>query len=308
MRAQFKKWYHETFIGRHVFAPFIYIRDRVLPKTWQAKLAFRRVLGYGLNLNNPQTFNEKIQWLKFNERSLLLTQCADKWEVRKYVASKIGEQYLIPVVFQSYNSEDILEENFPDTPFIIKTNHDSSGGIIVRSKQEINWKKLRRTMKKRLRNNYYYVNGEWQYKNIIPCILAEELLTDDNGEIPVDFKFFCFNGKVEFIQLDLDRESGHKRNMYDAEWNLLPFEYAYPNGRHFPKPVLLDEMIDLVNKIAVDFAFVRVDLYNIGGKIYFGEITFHPESGIGKFSPESWDHKFGKLLLLPTDLIPKNSL
>ena len=146
MRAQFKKWYHETYIGRHVFSPFIYIRDRVLPKTWQARLAFRRILGYGLSLNDPKTFNDKIQWLKFNVRSPLLTQCADKWEVRKYVANKIGEQYLIPIVFQSFSSEDILPENFPDTPFIIKTNHDSSGGLIVRSKEQVDWNGLRKEM------------------------------------------------------------------------------------------------------------------------------------------------------------------
>ncbi len=250
-------------------------------------------------MESPKTFNEKIQWLKLTDRTPLHTQCADKYAVRSYVKNKLGEEYLIPLVLQTEDVSDLVPENFPDYPFIIKTNHDSSGGLIVRNKSKINWVKARREFRNKLKNNYYYGLGEWQYKNIKPCLIAEKLLSDVNGNIPPDFKLFCFNGRVKLIQLDLDRETAHKRNMYDTQWNLLDFKYIYEQGPDYPRPTSLDKMISLAEKIARDFIFVRVDFYNIGGKVYFGEITFHPESGAGKFIPEIWDSKLGQLLQLP---------
>ena len=273
-----------------------------MSKEVRAKKTFRRMLGYELNLDSPQTFNEKMQWLKLNDHTPLHTQCADKFEVRKYVESKIGKDYLIPLFFQSYKASDLIEQNFPEVPFILKANHDSSGGVFISDKSEIDWQKLQKDFAARLKTNYYFESGEWQYKNIKPCIIAEKLLKDEQGNIPVDFKLFCFNGKVEFIQLDLDRETDHKRNLYDREWNLMECVYVYVNGRDYEKPKVLDKMIELAEVIAQDFSFVRVDLYNIGEEIFFGEITFHPESGFGKFFPGSWDKKFGGMLRIPTDV------
>lgn len=299
MREYLKNLYRNTYWGNKVLKPYIYFRDRILPKEVLAKRIFKRLLGYELNLVDPKTFNDKLQWLKIHERTPLHTQCADKYEVRKYVAEKLGTEYLIPLVFQSYDPNDLVPENFPDFPVIIKCNHDSSGGLFVRDKYKVDWEKARNSFAKRMKINYYHENGEWQYKNIRPCILAEKLLTDEAGNIPADFKLFCFNGKVAFIQLDLDRETSHKRNMYDLDWNLLDFKYIYENGKEYKRPASLEKMVELAEIIAADFSFVRVDFYNIGDRIYFGEITFHPESGFGRFIPDSWDRTFGDLLQLP---------
>ncbi len=298
MRDFLKRLYRQTVLGRYMLRPFVYFRDHILPKRISTALKFKRLLGYRMNLAAPKTFNEKLHWLNIHDRRPLHTQCADKYAVRRYVKGKLGPEYLIPLVFHSEDPADLIPEKFPDSPFIIKANHDSSGGVFVREKSRVDWAGLRKKFAKRLRINYYYENGEWQYKNIRPCILAEKLLTDEDGNIPADFKLFCFNGKVIFIQLDLDRESDHKRNMYDTQWNLLEFKYVYQNGRTYPKPVVLDKMVQLAEMIGKDFEFVRVDFYNIGEKIYFGEITFHPESGFGKFIPGSWDRTYGDMLRL----------
>ncbi len=299
MRDFFKNLYRNTWLGKVLLWPYIYFRDHLLPEKTLAKRTFKRRLGYPLNLESPKTFNEKMMWLKLNDRTALHTQCADKYKVREYVAEKLGEEYLIPMVFQSYDAADLRPENFPDHPFIIKTNHDSSGGVIVRDKSEVNWPELRHDFAKKLKTNYFYGSGEWQYKNIRPCIVAENLLKGEDGGVPPDYKLFCFHGKVKYIQLDLDRDTVHKRNMYDTDWNLLEFKYLYENGKHLKKPHKLDEMIRLAEIVAKDFVFVRVDFYNIEDKVYFGEITFHPESGMGKFVPEKWDAELGELLTLP---------
>lgn len=299
LRDTLKYFYRKTAIGGVLLQPYIYFRDYLLPEKTLAKRKFKRLLGYSLNLDAPKTFNEKLQWLKLHERTPLHTQCADKYRVRAHVEKKIGAEYLIPLVYQTENVEEIIPENFPEHPFIIKTNHDSGGGIFVHDKSEIDWGQVRDTLGKRLKHNYYHGHGEWQYKNIEPCILAENLLSDEQGNIPADYKLHCFNGKLGFIQIDLDRETDHRRNIYDPEWNLLECTYLYKKGATLEKPKVLDKMRELAEILASDFTFARVDFYNIGEKIYFGEITFHPESGTGKFTPQSWDQKFGELMTLP---------
>lgn len=278
---------------------YINVRNRFLSQRFLSKRSFRRHVGHKLNLDNPATFNEKIQWLKLNERTPLHTECADKYAVRQFIDRKLGGEYLIPLIYQTEHVDDILPENLPDFPIIIKTNHDSSGGIIVRDKNEVDWSIVRQALRKRLRKNYYYGKGEWQYKDIRRCIIVEKLLTDENGKIPVDYKLFCFNGTLRLIQVDIDREIDHTRNLYDANWQLLDCKYVYENGPDLPKPAQLDKMRSLAETIAQDFTFVRVDFYNLREKIYFGEMTFHPESGSGRFTPDSWDKKFGEFLTLP---------
>lgn len=289
----------ETQIGPSLLRAYMKTRNRIVPQRILAKRKLEHLLGYEPNLVNPTTFNEKIQWLKLYDRTPLHTECADKYAVRNYVERKLGREYLIPLVFQTRNVNDIISENIPDYPIIIKTNHDSSGGIIVYDKSQTDWDAVRHALRKKLRRNYYYGKGEWQYKNIRRCVIAEKLLTDENGDIPVDYKLFCFNGKTKVIQVDIDRHTDHKRNMYDEHWNLLNCKYIYENGPDIVKPSCLTKMISLAETIAEDFTFVRVDFYNIGEKTYFGEITFHPESGSGRFVPAGWDKKFGELLHLP---------
>jgi len=267
---------------------------------------FKKRVGVLPNLENPLSFNEKINWLKLNDRTPLHTTCADKYAVREYVKEKVGEKYLIPLVFQSYNIKDLLPDNLPDFPFIIKTNHDSSGGVIVKNKEAINWKKLQKKFKKLLRINYYYQSKEWQYKNIKPCIIAEKLLISEKGVIPFDYKLHCIHGKVIVIQVDIDRYTNHRRNLYSTDWKLQPFTWSawrnneplWVNGREIDPPSNLKEMIQIAEKLSQGFAYARIDLYEHDNKVYFGEITFHHGSGYEILYPKIWDKKFGDMLTL----------
>jgi hypothetical protein len=300
-----KRLYFDTNIGRWMLAPVKFVRDslnilsyRLLPEGLSLQRQFKKSLGYRLSLQNPQTLNEKIQWLKLNDRSALHTICADKLAVREYVRDKIGAQYLIPLLWHTESPSDLCSDNMPDRSFVVKTNHDSGGVLLVKDKTSVDWSHIRKSFAKQLKTNYYHRTKEWQYKNIKPCILIEELLLDRNQNIPVDYKIHCFNGKVSFIQIDSDRQKDHTRNIYDSDWNLLDCRWLYENSAEASKPEMLKEMKSLAESIAKDFRYVRVDFYNISSKVYFGEITFHPESGFGKFEPSRWDKHFGDLLSL----------
>lgn len=294
--------YHNTRLGFALIQPFKnvyeYFRFALVSEKKFIYKEFEKNIGFKPNLENPQTFNEKLQWLKLNDRTPLHTICSDKYKVRDYVKAKIGEEYLIPLVFETKNPRDIVPENLPDYPVIIKTNHDSSGGIIVRDKSKHNWINVQNTLRKFLNINYYYRYKEWQYNNIERRIVVEKLLMDKSGDIPFDYKLHFFNGKLEFTQVDIDRQKGHRRNLYDANWNLLGVQWVYKTGSDVVRPKLFDKMIELGEIFAQDFCYLRVDFYHVNDKIYFGELTFHAESGIGAFTPKHYDEDFGKLLKL----------
>ncbi|MBU2938625.1 glycosyl transferase [Lacinutrix sp. C3R15] len=302
MKQLISNIYHNTRLGFAVIQPFKnvyeYLRYALIPDKTVIKKEFKTNLGYTPNFENPKTFNEKLQWLKLNDRTPLHTICADKYKVREYVKEKIGEDYLIPLVLETKNVRDIVPENLPDYPFIIKTNHDSSGGIIVRDKSKHNWINVQNTLAKFLNINYYYRYKEWQYKNIERRVVVEKLLMDENGGIPFDYKMHYFNGKLIFTQVDIDRQIDHRRNLYDANWNLLDIQWIYKTGRDVEKPKLYDKMIALGETFAKDFCYIRVDFYHVNDKIYFGELTFHAESGCGAFTPGHYDTDFGELLKL----------
>lgn len=261
------------------------------------KKGFLKNLGYELNLDNPKTLNEKIQWLKINDRKDLLTICSDKLKVRDYVKSKIGEKYLIPLYFSTENTEDINEKNIPNKPCVIKTNHDSGRVTIVKDKSNINWKLLRKILTTKMKSNFYFKGREWQYKNIKPCVIVEELL-QDNNTIPKDYKIHCFNGNAQFTQVDSDRFINHYRNLYDRDWDIMDCQWMYKKGPIDNKPPQYEKMIELAEIFAEDFKYVRVDLYTVGNKIYFGELTFHPGSGWEYFIPSECDLELGKKLNL----------
>lgn len=285
-----------------ILNPIIALRTALLPEKYRLKRRFKRIMGYALNLERPVTLNEKIQWLKLNDRTELHPICADKYAVRDYIKEKIGEDYLIPLIFNSYDWRDIKPENFPEYPFIIKTNHDSSGGVIVWNKKEVNWEEVRENFKRRMRSNYaIFGKGEWQYASIKPRIIAEKLLITEDGSIPADFKMHCFNGSLRFTQVDLDRQTNHTRNLYDRNWSYIPVSWLYQNGREVMKPAVYEKMIELAEKLAEDFLYLRVDFYVVSNTIYFGELTFHSDSGNGKFTPEEWDTTFGNMLKLPIE-------
>ncbi|MDB9961280.1 glycosyl transferase [Oceanihabitans sp.] len=305
-----KYLYHNTWVGKKmidsVLDVYQYYRTHYIDEEVFLKQDFKKQFGRALDLNNPITLNEKINWLKLNDRTDLHTTCADKFKVRDYVLKALGEDYLIPLVFQSYDTEDIVASNFPEFPFIIKANHDSSGGLIIKDKSKVNWKSTQKHFRKLLKKNYYYSSKEWQYKNIKPCVIGEKLLVNSEGEIPFDYKLHCFNGQVEVIQVDIDRYTNHKRNLYDSKWNPLPFTWSlwkdgkplWDNGRVIEKPSNLNEMISVAEKLSKPFSYTRIDLYDFDKKVYFGEVTFHHGGGTEIIHPEEWDYKLGELVQL----------
>lgn len=299
MKQKIRHLYLNTSLGYFILHPFFLLYEyglQLIPDKTLVKRKFRSSMGRELDLENPLTLNEKINFLKIYERHPLLPIAADKYKVREYIKDTIGEAYLIPLVLHTKNPKDITPENLPDYPVIIKTNHNSSGGIIVKDKSNIDWKAKRKVLAKLLRENHYYSTREWQYKDIEPRIVVEKLLTDSKGNIPDDYKLHCFNGKLVFTQVDLDRHTDHKRNLYDVEWKKIPCKWIYENGEDVPKPANYLKMKELAEKIAKDFTYVRVDFYSIDESIFFGELTFHSDSGFGKFIPKSYDSQLGKML------------
>ena len=274
-----------------------YIRYKLIPDEKYVKYKFKKYFGYELDLKNPRTINEKLQWLKLYDRTPLHTKCADKFEVREYVENKIGSKYLIPLIFDTFNSEDINVNNLPEFPVVAKTNH-ARGVSIIRDKNKEDFKIIQKKLKEELSNNFYYRTREWQYKNIKPRIIVEKLLLDENNNIPFDYKFICMNGKVNFIQVDMDRFNGHRKTLYNTSWEKLEFGWNYPIGDDIEKPITLSKMLKLAKILSKDFYFVRVDFYTLNNKIYFGELTFHPAGGFGKFSPYNVDLELGKKLNL----------
>ncbi|CAN0573487.1 unnamed protein product [Ectocarpus sp. 12 AP-2014] len=280
----------------------------IFPDKQLIQLKFRLHMGYNIDLKNPKTLNEKINWLKLNNRTPLHTQCSDKYLVRKYVERKIGNEFLVPLYLITKDPEDIIPENIKNIPCIIKTNHDSSGGIFVYNKSEVDWKAVQNSLGKRLKSNYYSSSREWQYKNIEPKIIVEKLLIDKNGGIPFDYKLHCFNGKVRMISVDMGRGTDkHFRNWYNIKWEREPYSWSSPkeNGKttgpstdDLTKPNTLVEMIRLSEVLAEPFMYVRVDWYDVDGILYFGELTFHHDGGFRPIEPKKWDLKLGSQLKL----------
>jgi len=277
---------------------YYFISYRLIPPKTLIRIRFKIVFGFFPSFKDPKTFNEKLQWKKFYDHKKIYTLCSDKYLVRNYVKKIIGEKYLIPILQCVSDPSKIDFDKLPNQ-FIIKSNHASGQIIIVKNKNEINKKEILKKCKGWLKINFYYYGIEWQYKNIKPKIIIERLMLDENNKIPNDFKFHCFNGKVEFIQLDTGRFNEHKRTLFNKNWNILKFQFlSYKRDKRIKKPSKLKHMIKLCEKISKSFDYIRVDLYNIKNKIYFGELTFTPEAGFGNFSPNKYDLVYGQKLKL----------
>ena len=254
-------------------------------------------LGGKLDLNNPRTFNGKIQWLKLHDRKDIYTTMVDKYEVKKYVANIIGEQYIIPTLAVYDFFDDINFDELPNR-FVIKCTHDSGGLVICQDKTKFDKVAAKRKINKAMKRNYYYNSREWPYKNVKPRIIVEKYMEDKSvGEI-VDYKVMCFNGKAKMIFTCTERFSdGLKVTFFDLDWNKLPFERHYPASKKVIKrPKNLKKMIEFSEKLSKDITFVRMDWYEIGGKLYFGEYTFYPGAGFEEFTPEEWDYRLGSML------------
>jgi len=250
------------------------------------------------DFKNPEGYNEKLQWLKLYYRNPLMVQCADKYGVREHI-KKMGYGHILNDLYGAYDSVEAVNIGKLPDRFVLKATHGSSWNIICRDKENINWFVWKLIMKSWLRQNIYVDGREWVYKDIKPRIICEKYLEDMDGNL-TDYKFFCFSGEPAFIQVDIDRFGKHKRNMYDKEWNLLPFTYNYLNSdKEIDRPCNLGEMLTAAKILSAGFPHVRVDFYNINGQLFFGEFTFFPESGTGIFTPPEYDVKIGELLSLP---------
>lgn len=265
------------------------------------KLLYWSNVGKKLNLENPSTYNEKIQWLKLYNRQPEYTMMVDKYEVKKYVESYIGKDKIIPTI-GVYNSWEEIDFYKLPRQFVIKCTHDSGGVCICKNKEEFDFKEAKRKINKSLKRNFYYIGREWPYKNVKPRIIIEQYMEDESGYELKDYKFFCFDGRVEMMFLATDRNAKTETcfDFFDKDFNHLAIKNGHPNStKKIIKPENYDLMISLAEKLSQNIPHVRIDFYNINGKIYFGEMTFYHFSGFVKFEPDEWDYKFGKLLKLP---------
>lgn len=249
-----------------------------------------------LNLKDPKRFSEKIQLRKLNYNNSLYYLCADKYLVRDYVKNKIGEKYLIPLLFVGDNLTKKDISSLPKS-FIIKTNNASKTNIIVLDKKNTNFDDIIKKTDCYLESNFWYRSFEMFYSKIKPKVIVEKLIFDNNGNLPDDYKFHVFKDKKDYkiiIQIDSDRITNHKRAFYDENWNRLGYSFGFQNNEeNKSKPQNFNKMLEISKKLANDFDYVRVDLYNVNGKIYFGELTFTHGSGYEKFVPDSVDFEWG---------------
>lgn len=266
------------------------------------ELFFPLRVGYPLNLDNPKTFNEKLQWLKLNDRKPIYTKMVDKYEAKKYVADIIGEEHIIPMLAVYDKAEDIDFDALPNQ-FVLKCTHDSGGLVICKDKSKLDRKSALDKLRRGLKRTYFWQNREWSYKNVKPRIIAEQYIEDESGWQLKDYKIFCFNGEPKFIEVDYDRYVKHKLNVYDLDWNFIDFYMTSPNDKNveIPRPRQLVNMLEYARRLSAGITFLRVDFYSIGDIIYFGELTFYPGTGMIDFHPKEYDKKLGDMLTLPID-------
>ena len=265
---------------------------------------FECCMGKTLDLDNPKTFNEKLQWLKLHDRNPEYTVMVDKYRVRDYIREKLGEEYLIPLVGVWDNPDEIDFHSLPNQ-FVLKCNHNSGLGMyICKDKNKLtekDIKKIRRDLSKGLKQDYYLAGREWPYKDVPRKIIAEKYMEDSSTQELRDYKFFCFNGEVKCYKVDFDRFAEHKANYFAPDGNLMRVgeEVCPPDfGREISVPGNLKKMKELAKKLSQTQMFLRTDFYDVDGKIYFGELTFYPASGFGKFIYDGNDELFGSWINL----------
>lgn len=273
-----------------------------IPDEPYLKLMFRLRMGKKLNLKDPTTFNEKLQWLKLHDRKPVYTTMVDKYEVKQYVANIIGEEYIIPTLGVWNHFDEINFDELPEQ-FVLKCTHDSGGLVICKDKKTLDLKKAREKIERSLKCNFYWVGREWPYKNVKPRIIAEPYLEDKTDSELRDYKFFAFDGvaKALFIATDRGNESTDtKFDFFDMDFKHLDFTNGHPNSEIPPhKPQNFEKMRQIAEKISRGMPQVRVDFYEVNGKAYFGEITLAHWSGMKPFDPDKWDTTFGEWIKLP---------
>lgn len=269
-----------------------------MPDEPYLKRKFKSIMGYELDLSNPKTFNEKLQWLKLNNRNPKYTMMVDKYKAREYIKKELGEEYLIPLLGVWDNPDQINFKKLPNQ-FVLKCNHNSGLGMcICKDKSKLNISKTKRNLKKGLKQNYYLTGREWPYKDVPRKIICEKYITNNSlsNEL-TDYKFFCFDGYVDCVMVAIERNSGNpKFYFFDNKWQLLKYNVRgkeTSNDFSLPKPSKLSEMFTIASKLSKNLPFARVDLYLSNSQIYFGEITFFPDSGFDNNILPEIDKYFG---------------
>lgn len=295
---------------------FQYFIRRLTKKylTWLPDAMYLRLLYFGetgkkLHLKHPRTFNEKIQWLKLHDRNDRHTEMVDKYAVKEFVSKIIGTDYIFPSIGVWDAFDDIDFSSLPNQ-FVLKTTHGGgSGGVVIcKDKSTFDIENARRKIENSLKSDIYTSYREWPYKNVRKRIIAEKYFEDENGELR-DYKFFCMNGEPKFMFMASGRmkEDALTFDFLDMDYKWIPVRNGHPNSKTLPqKPQNFDTMVALARKLSQGEVFVRVDLYNIRGKIYFGEYTFFHNSGCVLFEPDEWDKRFGEMIKLPTSNICKS--
>lgn len=271
----------------------------------EQRLMFRLKMGYRLDLRNPKTFNEKINWLKINYRNDLLPRCADKYLARGYIEECGFGEYLPKLYWHGTDPEDIPFESLPES-FVIKSTSGSGNNIIVKDKSQLNINQVKKQIKKWLREKYLLAYGEWHYEKIKPSIIIEEFLSDGIHAVPEDYKFYYFNkfssGGIGCVEVDIGRFDKHRRNVYDAQWTYLKnVKYAFEQAPDIatPKPEKFDKMCEIASKLARPFPCCRVDFFVIGTKFYIGELTFFSGAGYDRVTPDEYNLLMGSWIELP---------
>jgi len=280
------------------------ILSRISPEL-NMRILFRIKCGYSLNLKNPTTYNEKLNWLKLYYRNDLLPKCADKFKARDYIIGKGYGEYLPKLYWHGEKPEEIPFDMLPNS-FVIKSTSGSGNNIIVHDKNKLDIKKVKGKINKWLKEKYLPAYGEWHYEKIKPSIIVEQFLSDGTNEVPADYKLFCFNGLnggVMCTAVDIDRFIGHRRLIYSDDWKYLAdVDFGFDNAGKdlIPKPVCYERMCEIAKDLAQPFPHCRVDFFVIKDKLYIGEITFFNGAGFDKVSPREYNIKMGEAILLPT--------
>lgn len=284
------------FLGRRRLLDF-------LPDRPYLRLHYWSMVHSRLDLAHPVTFNQKLQWLKLYDHKPLYNTLVDKAAVKLYVASKIGEPYVIPTLGMWDSAKDIDFDSLPNQ-FVLKCTHDSGGLIICRDKTSLNRVQAAAHIRKTLKTNFYKHNREWPYKDVPRRVIAEQLLLDAQGEMPRDYKFFCFNGVPRVMYIVSNRAVDARNDFFDMDFHHLPMEHGHPNADVMPeKPATFEEMKRIAAQLSQGIPHVRVDLYELDGRVYFGEMTLYDWAGFMPFKPAVWDETFGNWLTLPTKQI-----
>lgn len=276
--------------------------SRLIPDKLFIEHKYHVRMGRKLDLKTPQRYTEKLQWLKLYDRNPNYIQMVDKAEVKDYVSSIIGEEYIVPTFGVWDRFEDIDFDSLPNS-FVLKCTHDSGGIFIVKDKNQMDMGKAKSVIEASLKRDYYIPGREWPYKRVERRIIAEKYLEDPNDRELRDYKFFAFDGKVPYMFIATDRfkDSDTCFDFYDAEFRHLNIINGHPNAKVYPsKPQNFELMLKLASKLSVGIPHVRVDFYEVAGKVFFGELTFFHHSGFVPFEPDEWDFRFGEWIKLPT--------